>query len=190
MCPRDYTPALLRWVDKENLPTFLGGTSNATLLDDAGPWNNRDIIAEVEEEHRRAAQLVSDDDLSTTSDVDERRISQRRIASDGMCWLLVGCWVLKCFAPSLRRLVENIINTMTLDAVRCQHPPVCDSHPAGGPSDGDEATGGALPAIRTVARTASSTADDADDFHSPRSAMSQASFLSAAPTFGESTGKV
>ena len=64
MCPRDYTPALLRWVDKENLPTFLGGTSNATLLDDAGPWNNRDIIAEVEEEHRRAAHLVSDDDCT------------------------------------------------------------------------------------------------------------------------------
>ncbi len=39
--------------------------------------------------------------------------------------------------------------------------------------------------IRTVPRAPShaSTADDADDFHSPRSAMSQASFLSAAPTF-------
>lgn len=86
MCPRDYTTALLRWVDKENLPTFLGGTSNATLLDDAGPWNNKDIIAEVEEEHRRAAHLVSDDELSTTSDVDDLRASQRRMglgASDG-----------------------------------------------------------------------------------------------------------
>lgn len=94
MCPRDYTPTLLRWVDKENLPTFLGGTSNATLLDDAGPWNNRDIIAEVEEEHRRAAHLVSDDDVSTTSDVDERaRASQRRIGltSDGGLRQVVGC---------------------------------------------------------------------------------------------------
>ncbi len=62
MCPRDYTPALLRWVDKENLPTFLGGTSTATLLDDAGPWNNKQLMEEVEEEHRRAAGVMTSDD--------------------------------------------------------------------------------------------------------------------------------
>lgn len=112
MCPRDYTTTLLRWVDKENLPTFLGGTSNATLLDDAGPWNNRDIIAEVEEEHRRAAHLVSDDDLSTTSDVEERRISHRRlVASDGtLC--LYHCRVTFCVSTA-RSIHSTTLSTCT-----------------------------------------------------------------------------
>ena len=38
VCPRDYTSVLLQWVDPESLPEYLGGTSKATLLDDAGPW--------------------------------------------------------------------------------------------------------------------------------------------------------
>ncbi len=40
-------PALLKWVDAESLPEYLGGTSKATLLDDAGPWQDPKILAQV-----------------------------------------------------------------------------------------------------------------------------------------------
>ena len=43
----NYTKVLAQWVEPENLPEYLGGTSKATLLDDAGPWQDPKIIAEV-----------------------------------------------------------------------------------------------------------------------------------------------
>lgn len=33
MCPRDYTPVLLQYIDRENLPEYLGGTSKASHCD-------------------------------------------------------------------------------------------------------------------------------------------------------------
>eukprot|EP00967_Tisochrysis_lutea_P125324 scaffold210582_cov16-Tisochrysis_lutea.AAC.1 len=33
----NYLPALLKWVDKESLPVWLGGSSHGTLLEDVGP---------------------------------------------------------------------------------------------------------------------------------------------------------
>ena len=50
VCPKDYMPSLLKWVDPENLPRYLGGTSDATLIDDAGPWNDPQIRAEIEKD--------------------------------------------------------------------------------------------------------------------------------------------
>ncbi len=50
VCPRDYVPALLKWIDAENLPTYLGGKSKATLLDDSGPWNDPALVAQIETE--------------------------------------------------------------------------------------------------------------------------------------------
>lgn len=50
VCPKDYLPSLLKWVDPANLPTYLGGTSEATLIDDAGPWNDPQIRADIEED--------------------------------------------------------------------------------------------------------------------------------------------
>lgn len=47
VCPRDFIPTLLRWVDAESLPEYLGGTSKATLLDDAGPWQDPKVLAQV-----------------------------------------------------------------------------------------------------------------------------------------------
>ena len=43
-------PSLLKYIDPENLPRYLGGTSDATLIDDAGPWNDPQIRAEIEED--------------------------------------------------------------------------------------------------------------------------------------------
>ena len=54
MCPTNYTKVLLQWIDPENLPEYLGGTSKATLLDDAGPWQDPKLIAEV----RQCSQLL------------------------------------------------------------------------------------------------------------------------------------
>ncbi|KAK9819593.1 hypothetical protein WJX72_000104 [[Myrmecia] bisecta] len=53
VCPRDYLPALLHWVDADCLPEYLGGTSKATLLDDKGPWNDPDTVAEIDANYRK-----------------------------------------------------------------------------------------------------------------------------------------
>ena len=41
-------PSLLKWVDKESIPEYLGGTSKHTLLDDAGPWQDPRLVSEIE----------------------------------------------------------------------------------------------------------------------------------------------
>lgn len=43
----NYMEALLKWVDIESLPTFMGGKSEGTLYDDVGPWNNPALMAEM-----------------------------------------------------------------------------------------------------------------------------------------------
>lgn len=48
VCPKDYLPALKKWIDEENIPTYLGGKSKGTLVDDVGPWSDPDLIREVE----------------------------------------------------------------------------------------------------------------------------------------------
>lgn len=50
VCPKDFLPSLLKYIDPENLPRYLGGTSDATLIDDAGPWNDPQLRAEIEED--------------------------------------------------------------------------------------------------------------------------------------------
>ena len=54
MSSRDYQKALLEWVEPANLPDYLGGTSRATLLDDAGPWQDPGIVAEIEAQRARS----------------------------------------------------------------------------------------------------------------------------------------
>lgn len=55
VCPTKFAPALLRWVAPEDLPEYLGGTSKATLLDDAGPWQDARLVAEIDAEAGRVA---------------------------------------------------------------------------------------------------------------------------------------
>jgi hypothetical protein len=45
---KDYQKTLLDWVEPGSLPDYLGGTSRATLLDDAGPWQDAGIVADIE----------------------------------------------------------------------------------------------------------------------------------------------
>eukprot|EP01026_Neomeris_dumetosa_P016848 TRINITY_DN16432_c0_g1_i1.p1 TRINITY_DN16432_c0_g1~~TRINITY_DN16432_c0_g1_i1.p1 ORF type:complete len:492 (+),score=55.57 TRINITY_DN16432_c0_g1_i1:112-1587(+) len=37
---KNYLPSLLEYVDVDSIPQYLGGTSNYTLVDDVGPWND------------------------------------------------------------------------------------------------------------------------------------------------------
>ncbi len=38
VCPGDFLPVLKEWVDEENIPSYLGGKSRGSLIDDLGPW--------------------------------------------------------------------------------------------------------------------------------------------------------
>ena len=38
VCPGDFLPVLKQWVDEENIPSYLGGKSRGSLIDDLGPW--------------------------------------------------------------------------------------------------------------------------------------------------------
>ena len=44
----NYQPTLLKHVERENLPEYLGGGSKATLLDDVGPWQDQAIIDQID----------------------------------------------------------------------------------------------------------------------------------------------
>lgn len=43
----NYREALLKWVDEENLPVFLGGKSQGSLLDDIGPWSDAELCEQI-----------------------------------------------------------------------------------------------------------------------------------------------
>ena len=49
-----YQAALLQYIDKDNLPEYLGGNSKATLLDDVGPWKDQKLIDQIEADYRAA----------------------------------------------------------------------------------------------------------------------------------------
>ena len=40
----NYLPAVLKWVEMDALPDWLGGTSKGTLLDDVGPWSDPKLV--------------------------------------------------------------------------------------------------------------------------------------------------
>ncbi len=43
----DYIKAVLKWVDEENLPTWLGGKSEGSLLADIGPWSDPELCQRI-----------------------------------------------------------------------------------------------------------------------------------------------
>ncbi|KDD73627.1 CRAL/TRIO domain-containing protein, partial [Helicosporidium sp. ATCC 50920] len=44
----NYMPDLLKWVDEDSIPAYLGGKSKGSLVDDIGPWQDPAVIAAVE----------------------------------------------------------------------------------------------------------------------------------------------
>lgn len=38
----------MEWIDPENLPEWLGGKSQGTLIDDIGPWSDPEVLRRLE----------------------------------------------------------------------------------------------------------------------------------------------
>jgi len=53
VAPSDFLPVVLKYADAECIPEYLGGKSKASLLDDIGPWNDGNLIAEIEGDYDR-----------------------------------------------------------------------------------------------------------------------------------------
>jgi len=72
VCPPDYMKVLTRWVDPENIPAYLGGKSQGSLLDDVGPWNDSSLIAEIDAQRakRDGAHFKLDQALQTVKSAD------------------------------------------------------------------------------------------------------------------------
>lgn len=50
VCPADYMKVLTRWAVPENIPTYLGGLSQGSLIDDIGPWEDPAMMARIDAE--------------------------------------------------------------------------------------------------------------------------------------------
>jgi len=62
VCPSDYMPELTRWVDPENIPSYLGGKSQGSLLDDVGPWHDPALKNEIDLQRARAENGANEPD--------------------------------------------------------------------------------------------------------------------------------
>ena len=62
----NYQASLLKYIDKENLPEYLGGTSKATLLDDVGPWQTQSVIDEIDADMKAALSPAKDVEANST----------------------------------------------------------------------------------------------------------------------------
>lgn len=60
VCPSNYLPVLTKWVDLDSVPTYLGGKSSGSLIDDIGPWNDPELIQEIEDEWRGKDALLDE----------------------------------------------------------------------------------------------------------------------------------
>eukprot|EP00889_Picochlorum_renovo_P007378 jgi/Picre1/34408/NNA_001877.t1 len=61
VCPSNYMSVLTKWVDVESIPSYLGGKSTGSLIDDVGPWNDPELIHEIDDEWEGKHTVVDDD---------------------------------------------------------------------------------------------------------------------------------
>lgn len=66
----NYQDVLFRYIDPENVLEYLGGKSKGTLVDDLGPWNDPEMVAEVMRDHEFNVKRAQAVDHTTESDVD------------------------------------------------------------------------------------------------------------------------
>lgn len=59
VAPSDYMKLLLKYVDADNIPDYLGGKSKGSLIDDVGPWKDPETLAQVEADIVQRDQLAS-----------------------------------------------------------------------------------------------------------------------------------
>jgi hypothetical protein len=48
VCPADFLKVLTKWVDPASIPAYLGGTSQGSLIDDVGPWDDPAVVAAID----------------------------------------------------------------------------------------------------------------------------------------------
>ncbi|KAL4423645.1 hypothetical protein ABPG75_000946 [Micractinium tetrahymenae] len=72
VAPSDYMKLLLKYVDAENIPEYLGGKSKGSLIDDVGPWKDPAILALVEADiaRRKGLASVGEDGILTGDSMD------------------------------------------------------------------------------------------------------------------------
>ncbi|MEW5299737.1 MAG: hypothetical protein WDW36_002722 [Sanguina aurantia] len=44
----NYKEGLLRWIDEENIPEWMGGSSKGGLVDDVGPWSDPEVLSRLD----------------------------------------------------------------------------------------------------------------------------------------------
>jgi hypothetical protein len=86
VCPQDYMKVLTKWVEPENIPSYLGGKSQASLLDDVGPWNDAGIIAELDSQRQRRdgtlkVEDVDDNDINDANDRSDNKGHENHLIS-------------------------------------------------------------------------------------------------------------
>ncbi|PSC67121.1 Glutamyl-tRNA(Gln) amidotransferase subunit A [Micractinium conductrix] len=59
VAPNDYMKVLLKHIDADSIPDYLGGNSKGSLIDDVGPWKDPAILALVEADIARREKLGS-----------------------------------------------------------------------------------------------------------------------------------
>ena len=127
VCPKDFRPVLLKYVDPECLPEYLGGTSKHTLLDDAGPWHDPKIMAAVDADSRRRRGHL-------------RQNSAASLALDGPAGAAAGgpqeppspvvrAWALLLALPSEHCLLQSIASALVSRqcGMAVPHPSDCQS---------------------------------------------------------------
>lgn len=65
-----YIDELAQYIDLDNIPTYLGGRSKNTLLDDAGPWNDPKVLSSLNKIDEGALASDRPQDGAAAGDVD------------------------------------------------------------------------------------------------------------------------
>ncbi|GMH34099.1 hypothetical protein BSKO_01933 [Bryopsis sp. KO-2023] len=82
VCPKDYLPALKKWIDEENIPEYLGGKSKGTLVDDVGPWQDEELIRELELENEKRKAKPRKNSLLDSGELVQRQWSSLSSGTD------------------------------------------------------------------------------------------------------------
>ena len=54
---------LLEWVDKDTLPTFLGGNNETELYEDRGPWSDWEVVDSTEKDAVVGVRKIGEDKI-------------------------------------------------------------------------------------------------------------------------------
>ena len=61
----DYKEYLTEYIDEDQLPEFLGGTCQAQLIDNYGPWNDYEIVDGQEKDDVVGVRKIGEEEIFT-----------------------------------------------------------------------------------------------------------------------------